>query len=63
MIIRIKAVSTFETGNLDNILTQIISKWQNEDNLEIEIQYSMGTDSMQRLVYSALVIGREKKNI
>ena len=62
MIVKIVHIRTVDSADFSAKLRCEVAKMQNECNLDVEIQYQTATmtDESQYVVYSALVIGREK---
>lgn len=63
MIVKVVHIYTANGGDFTDRVRIEISKMQNEDGLEVEVQYQTSTAEdgyNQYVVYSALVIGREK---
>ena len=63
MIVKVVHIYTANTLDFIDRVRMEISKMQNEDGLEVEVQYQTSTAEdryNQYVVYSALVIGREK---
>lgn len=46
-----------------NRLAEAIREMQNKDNLNVEVQYSTNIVNDYRMVYSALLLGREKEGV
>lgn len=63
MIIKIVHIRTADNADFADKLRMEVAKMQNECGLDVEVQYqtaSMEDGYNQYVVYSALVIGREK---
>jgi hypothetical protein len=59
----IKTVTRTDNETFDSQLSRIVDNME-KNNLKVEIQYAMATDEdAQNIIYSALVIGREKQII
>ena len=67
MIIKTLFISNFSPEHFVKDLSKTVEKLQNEDNLEVEVQYQItpntGSGSpieMNRIIYTAVMLGRSK---
>ena len=66
MIIKIVHIRTADSDDFVGKLRIEVAKMQNECGLDVEVQYQIGTMEdgyNQYIVYSALVIGRDKGGV
>lgn len=63
MIVKVAHISSANQNEFVDMVKIAASKMQNEDRLEVEIQYQATpiTDETAYVVYSAMLIGRYKK--
>lgn len=63
MIVQVTHISSANQNEFVDMVKIAVSKMQNEDRLEVEIQYQATpiTDETIYVVYSAMLIGRYKK--
>jgi hypothetical protein len=59
----IKTVTGTDGETFDSELSRVVDNME-KNNLKVEVQYSIATDEdAEKVIYSALVIGREKQII